>query len=143
MEHGVDIGLQDSMQEEDILEDSSVSSREESAINLFEDDTIESSGSRRRRPCQTAIMDCFFDRMQEMQNSFIQQFQQSLERLERLVNNTMDSNACMVTALVEGIRSLRPPVPQPPTYTGYEYPGPGPSSQHVYHHLAVVRHAPT
>lgn len=43
-----------------------------------------------------------------MQNTWMEYIQQSQEREERLVNSILQSNASVVSALVETIHSLRP-----------------------------------
>ncbi|KAM9723948.1 uncharacterized protein ACNS7B_019185 isoform 2-T2 [Menidia menidia] len=45
--------------------------------------------------------------MQQMQRTWMEQIQQSHEREERLVNSILQSNAIMVSTIMEGIRSLR------------------------------------
>lgn len=61
-----------------------------------------------------ADFDLVFQRMEEINNSWRQQ---SEEREEQLVNSIIQSNATMVSVLLEGIRSQRPavaPHPQSP-----------------------------
>ncbi|XP_024132497.1 uncharacterized protein LOC112149189 [Oryzias melastigma] len=63
------------------------------------------SGRRRR---QGSDLEQLFQRMQQMQNTWMEYIQQSQEREERLVNSILQSNASVVSALVETIHSLRP-----------------------------------
>lgn len=64
---------------------------------------------RRRR--QVSDMDHFLKQMRQMQNAWMEQFQQSQEREERLVHSILQSNASLVSTLMEGIRSLQRSVP--------------------------------
>ncbi|XP_051524509.1 uncharacterized protein LOC127423880 [Myxocyprinus asiaticus] len=93
------------------------------------------AGKRQR---ETAQMESFFERMLQMQNSWIAaQCQQSQEREERLVSSIMESNNKIVSTLMEGIRSLQPSLaatsqPRPPSCAGNEY---GDGCHQVCHYL--------
>lgn len=67
-------------------------------------------------------MELLFDRMQQMQNAWMEQIQQSQEREERLVNSILQSNATVVSALMEGIRSLRSSMPPNPVQAQQQHP---------------------
>ncbi|KAM9321785.1 uncharacterized protein KZ484_021858 isoform 1-T2 [Pholidichthys leucotaenia] len=66
--------------------------------------------SRRRRR-HNADLELFFQRMQQMQNSWMEQIQRSQEREERLLSSILESNERVMSALMEGIHSLRNPAP--------------------------------
>ncbi|XP_051579612.1 fibronectin type 3 and ankyrin repeat domains 1 protein-like isoform X1 [Myxocyprinus asiaticus] len=76
----------------------------------------------RRKIRQTADMERFFERMRQMQNSWMsEQLQQSQEREERLVTTILESNNKVVSTIMETIHSLQPstaatPQPCPPSY---------------------------
>ncbi|XP_051502088.1 ankyrin repeat domain-containing protein 23-like isoform X1 [Myxocyprinus asiaticus] len=78
----------------------------------------------RRRKRQTADMERFFERMLQMQNSWVsEQFQQSQEREERLVTTILESSNKIVSTIMEAIHSLQPspaatPQPCPPSNVG-------------------------
>ncbi|XP_058509427.1 uncharacterized protein LOC131475368 [Solea solea] len=69
--------------------------------------------ARRRRGAQN--MDTLFQRLEEINTSLRQHLRESGEREERLVQRIIDSNASLVSALLEGIQSLRPPTHPHPT----------------------------
>lgn len=62
--------------------------------------------SRRKRR-QVSDMEQLLDRMQQMQNTWMEQIQQSQSREEGLINGILQSNATVASALMEGIHRLQ------------------------------------
>lgn len=66
-------------------------------------------------------METVLERMQDFQASWLRQMEQSQHREERLLNNIMDSNARMVAAVMDGIRTLQQCMMPPARSMGYGY----------------------
>ncbi|XP_041843775.1 uncharacterized protein LOC121641605 isoform X2 [Melanotaenia boesemani] len=72
-------------------------------------ETAKTPSERKRR--RKSDVELLIHRMQQMQKTWMEQIQRSHEREERLVSSILQSNETVVSALMEGIRSLRSPMP--------------------------------
>lgn len=77
-----------------------------------------------RRSWHAADVEVFLRQMQQVQNTWMQQILQRQKREERLVSSILESNASVLSALMDGVHSLwlsMPPapsqVPQLPRYS--------------------------
>lgn len=59
-----------------------------------------------RRSWHAADVEVFLRRMQQMQNTWMQQILQRQKREERLVSSILESNASVLSALMDGVHSL-------------------------------------
>ncbi|XP_054629016.1 uncharacterized protein LOC129179603 isoform X2 [Dunckerocampus dactyliophorus] len=73
------------------------------------------SGERQRHRGRRSDVERFTSSMERLQAVLVDQLRQSQEMQERLVNSILQSNESMVSALLEGIQSLRP---RPPDHRG-------------------------
>ncbi|XP_061880025.1 zinc finger and SCAN domain-containing protein 20-like [Entelurus aequoreus] len=65
-------------------------------------------GQRQRPRGRRSAFERFTSSMERMQSVLAEQFQRCQERQERLVDSILQSNESMVSALLEGLQSLRP-----------------------------------
>ncbi|XP_054629015.1 uncharacterized protein LOC129179603 isoform X1 [Dunckerocampus dactyliophorus] len=72
-------------------------------------------GERQRHRGRRSDVERFTSSMERLQAVLVDQLRQSQEMQERLVNSILQSNESMVSALLEGIQSLRP---RPPDHRG-------------------------